>query len=78
METVPAKLPILTALGGRRSAGLREVGAAAALVVILAVLWTWLVLGVGVPASASVRPASPPGGSAAQLALRHAAPPRAP
>ncbi len=75
METARAKFPILTALGGRRSASFRDVVAAAALVVILAALWTWLILGVGAPASASVRRLSPAGAPAAQLALRPAGSP---
>ncbi len=74
METVPAKFPILSALGGRRSAGFRELGAAAALVVILAALWGWLILAVGVPASASLRHPASSGDAAGQLALRSADP----
>jgi len=74
METVPAKFPILAALGGKRSNGLREMAAAAALVAVLAALWAWLILGVGAPASATVRRLSPPGAPAGQLALRNADP----
>lgn len=72
METAPVKFPVLAALGGRRTSTLRDVAAAAALVVIWAALWTWLVLGVGVPTAASVRRLSPPAGPATELALRGA------
>jgi len=74
MEAVSAKFPVLAALGGRRSSPFREVAAGAVLVVIWAVLWAWLLLGVAVPASATARRLSTAGAPAAELALWNAGP----
>jgi len=69
METVPAKFPVLAALGGRRSA-IRDVVAVAALFVVWATLWAWFILEVAVPASASARHAPTFAVPAAELALQ--------
>ena len=73
METVPAKFPVLAALGGRRSA-IRDVVAVVALIVVWAALWAWFILDVAVPASASVRRASTFAVPAAELALQGVGP----
>lgn len=62
METAAAKFPILDAVAARRSRSLSEIAAGAALVLVWAALWVWLVLGVAGPLSTSMQRPIPPTG----------------